>query len=94
MGSAPGFLWDDRKDELNRTKHGIPLRFGVLLFLGLQRLERPAKTVHGELRFMAIGKIEDRVPTCVFAYEDGARRLLSLRPASRRERAYAAEVDG
>lgn len=32
MGSAPGFTWSDLKAERNLQKHGIPLRFGVLLF--------------------------------------------------------------
>lgn len=94
MGEAPGFVWSDVKDEENRRKHGLPLRFGALLFLDHTRLERSAKTVHGELRFMAIGRIGDRVLTCVFALRNGDRRLVSVRPASRRERrAYATQTD-
>lgn len=61
MGSTDGFTWSGPKDHANRAKHGVPLRFGVLQFPDGHRLEHPAKTIHGELRFMVIGKIGERV---------------------------------
>ncbi len=94
MGETDGFEWDDRKDRANADKHGIPLRFAVLLFDGRFIVERAAKTMPGEERFMAIGVVAARVLTCVFPYIAGRRRLISLRPASRAERGlYVAQVD-
>lgn len=102
MGAAPGFSWDDLKDDRNPSKHGVPLRFGALLFEGQPRFERPAKTLHGELRFMAVAKLQtgaiaglDEVMlSCVFTWVGGDRHLLSTRRASRSERkAYAAQMD-
>lgn len=93
MGGAPGFTWDDLKDELNSRKHGIYLRFGMLVFQDRSWLEVPAKTMHGELRFMAVGKIGPHVLSCIFTIEGADRRLLSLRAASRRERRiYDAQI--
>jgi uncharacterized DUF497 family protein len=72
----------------------MPLRFGVLVFLNPIRLERPAKTVHGELRYQAIGTVEGRVLSCIYTIDGSSKRLLSVRPASRNERrSHAAYVD-
>lgn len=94
MGGIPGFSWSDPKDDQNFRAHHVRLRFGVLVFNDPYLVERPAKTMHGELRFMAIGKVEGRVLSCVWTFEGVTRHLISLRPSSRKERrSYGAQVD-
>lgn len=95
MGRTDEFEWDDDKDRLNQSKHGIPLRFAVILFDDPHLVEKAGKTIHGELRFIAIGTLGDRVLSCVYAYaQSGRRRLISLRPASRAERRlYVSQMD-
>lgn len=94
MGRVNDFEWDDRKDWQNLAKHGVPLRFAVLLFDDPYLLQKSAKSLHGELRHMAIGRIGPNVLSCVFTNLEGRRRLISLRPASRPERRlYVAQMD-
>ena len=93
-GRTDEFERDDRKDLQNLAMHGVPLRFGVLLFDDPYLLQKAAKSLHGELRHMAICRIGPVVLSCVFANLEGRRRLISVRPASRTERRlYVAQMD-
>lgn len=94
MGETDDFEWDDEKDAANLRKHGVPLRLAVLLFDDPYLLESSAGLRNGEPRFISVGKIEDRVLACVFAFRGSRRRLISLRAARRSERrVYAAQVE-
>jgi uncharacterized DUF497 family protein len=37
-GEAPGFEWDDAKDRINRTKHGVGFDTAKLAFLDSSRV--------------------------------------------------------
>lgn len=41
---------------------------------------------YGEVRLVAIGEIHGRVFTCVYTWRGERQRVISLRPASRKER--------
>jgi uncharacterized DUF497 family protein len=95
MGETEDFEWDDTKDAFNIAKHGLPLRFAVLLFDDPHLVNlRPRVTESGETRHIAVGKVEGRVFACVYTIRGKRRRLISLRAASRSERrVYDAQVD-
>ncbi|MCS0502092.1 BrnT family toxin [Ancylobacter mangrovi] len=87
MGETDDFEWDDDKDAANLAKHGLPLFFGMFVFDGRPRLERPSpKLVAGEARTEAMAELEGRVILCVFVWRAHRRRLISVRRAHRSER--------
>ena len=94
MGETANFRWNDQKDAYNQQKHGLPLRFVEAIFAS-NYIGIPTRyAVSGELRHMLTGKVSGRVLTCGCVWDGAKRRVMSLRPASRRERrAYQAEVD-
>ncbi|WP_417468413.1 BrnT family toxin [Maricaulis sp.] len=80
------FAWDEAKDKANRRKHGFGFDLAVRAFKG-QCLTLPARNVGGEARGLTIGRIEDLlVIAVVHTDRQGRTRLISARPASRRER--------
>jgi uncharacterized DUF497 family protein len=87
---ATAFEWDDAKAARNREKHGIAFEQAVLVWedpdlLTLTAAARP------ELRWMALGLTAGQLLAVVFSQPNADTiRLISARPASRKERAHYA----
>ena len=88
------FDWRDAKARYNRAKHGVAFEavtrfdFETALILFDDRRD------YGEIREQALGMIDDRLHQLAFTRRGHVLRIISLRPASRRERArYNAWVD-
>jgi uncharacterized DUF497 family protein len=79
------FEWDEAKRLNNIEKHGIDFLRADLLFESAYLLA-PAKTVHGEQRWLAIGVLDDVHVTVVFTKRSTAIRLISMRRARDEER--------
>ena len=73
-----------RKSEGNRRKHGIDFPAAQALWEDPDRVEIPART-EDEPRLMIIGRIGTRVWSAVIAYRGDSVRMISARPASRKE---------
>ncbi len=85
------FEWDQRKSDRNRLERALPFDLAVLLFNGPTLERRDVRRDYGELRVLAIGDVGGLILHCVYTYRDPVRRIISLRPANRRERdAYRA----
>ena len=84
------FEWDPRKAEANCRKHGIDFEDAKRVFFDPLRRTGIEGNDHGEIRWRTVGEI-DRV---VFVVSHTIReegeieviRIISARPASRRER--------
>jgi uncharacterized DUF497 family protein len=93
------YEWDGRKQLANLAKHGLDLADAPMVFGGIV-LETPDdRRDYRERRFVAIGRLGGRVVSCVYTYRtarDGreVRRVISLRPASRKERARYGDHTG
>lgn len=81
------FEWDEAKDAANRAKHGIGFDRAVRVF-SEPSISYPAKAgIDGEARTVTIGLIEDLlIAAVVHTDRQGVIRLISARPASRKER--------
>lgn len=78
-------LFDASKDAANREKHGISLAaFDAMV--DRQVAEDVKHSTAAEVRFHVIGRIAGRVYVAVITYRAGVERVISLRPASRKER--------
>jgi uncharacterized protein len=80
------FEWDEHKRQRNVELHGIDFERAKEIWQG-PVLEIPSSQVqHGEERFLAVGRIEDRFITVVFTWRENRRRIISARVARRHER--------
>ncbi|HPA72249.1 MAG TPA: BrnT family toxin [Spirochaetota bacterium] len=72
------FEYDREKSDSNILKHGIDFEDVQQLWDDPERIEIPAKTVD-ESRFLIIGKIHDRIWSCVIPYRGEKIRIISAR---------------
>ena len=79
--------FDPAKDKANIAKHGISLRAAEGFDWNTAYEREDNRFDYGELRFVAIGRIGDRLHVLVFAdgTHDDAIRAISLRPAEKHE---------
>ena len=81
------FEWDEAKNQANIRKHGVSFKMATRIF------DRPVLTWldrrknYGENRYTSIGEAGyEALIVVVHTRRDGRIRLISARPASRKER--------
>lgn len=81
------FEWDRAKDLINIAKHGVSFDLAKRVFEGPTLTWVDDREDYGEVRRISIGMVEDAAVLVVAHTERNGRiRLISARPASRRER--------
>lgn len=78
--------WDDAKSERNRKERGFGFDYAALIFQGAVLEEEDRRRDYGERRFVATGAVGDDLFVVVFTWRSDRRRIISARPAKRRER--------
>ena len=79
------FEFDLRKSETNRQERGFGFGFAARIFLGRTSVSF-ARVERGEIRMKAVGEIEDACYVVIFVDDGDVRRIISARPANRKER--------
>ena len=83
------FEWDPRKATDNRRKHGVPFEEAVAAFADTLSVTvpDPDHSGAGEERYILVGRsAEGRLLVVSYAERGAAIRIISARPATRRER--------
>lgn len=89
------FEWDDAKSESNRIERDLPFDLAIKMFDGQTLEQLDARRDYQEVRVQAIGTVGSLILLCVYTDRGAVRRIISLRPANRRERdAYRAAFPG
>jgi uncharacterized protein len=90
------FAWDERKNRINKRKHGVSFETASAVFDDPYHLTRQDREVDGEPRRQRIGIVHG-IQVLLVAHtvdEDEDRiRILSARKAARRERSMYAQND-
>ncbi len=86
------FEFDPQKSEANKQKHGIDFVEAQALWLDVDRIETPARTVD-EPRTLVIGRIRDQHWSAVVTYRRDRIRIISVR-RSRTEEVEIYEGEG
>jgi len=86
------FEYDPKKSQVNKTRHGIDFLEAQALWLDIDRVEIPAKTLD-ENRSMVIGMIGGKHWSAVITYRGENVRLISVR-RSRKEEIEIYESEG
>ena len=83
--------WDPAKARANVARHGIAFEDAELALTDPAGLTREDPDARGEARFITVGADAlGRIVAVVYAYRGDDVRLISARPATRREKeAYA-----
>lgn len=82
------YEWDEQKRLENLAKH--QLDFAEAEFFDWDTALRMPSPRHGELRWIAIGYIGDRLHIVIYTVRGESTRIISLRKANvREERRYA-----
>ncbi len=78
------FEWDENKNKKNKAKHGVDFTEIQKLWEDVFALIFNAKQ-DKENRKLAIGRIGQRVYAVIFIWRNSRVRLISARPASKKE---------
>ena len=85
--SKASFEWDEEKDRINFTKHGIHFRTAAKVFLDPNKLIREDEEHPEEQRYDVLGKVGKILfVVCAFR-EENTVRLISARLATTPEKA-------
>jgi len=83
------FAWDERKNRVNKQKHGVSFETAILVFDDPYHVTRQDREVGGEPRWQTIGMVS-AVQVILVAHtvdeDEELIRILSARKATRRER--------
>ncbi len=80
------FEWDETKDRANVAKHGIDFETAKRIFEGPMLARTDRRRDYGEERYIGIGRVEAATIVVAYTARGGRLRLISARPASRKER--------
>ncbi len=81
------FEWDEPKNQANINKHGISFERAITIFAGTIISAPDIRYDYGESREVTIGMMDDCVIIVVVHTDrQGVIRIISARPANRKER--------
>jgi uncharacterized DUF497 family protein len=80
------FEWDAAKDAETMRRRGFGFRTASIVFEGFVVVDRDKRRDYGELRLSAIGFADGSIIVVIYTKRWGVRRLISARPANRKER--------
>jgi uncharacterized protein len=81
------FEWDEDKHHRNSSERGFGFDFAALMFDGPVIEKTDNRRDYGEMRILAIGEAEGVVLAVIYTDREDVRRIISARPASKKERA-------
>jgi len=80
------FSYDPAKSERNDAERGLPFDLAADFEWDLALIFRDMRKDYGELRYLALGPIGERLHVVVFTLRGDTVHVISLRKANRRER--------
>ncbi len=86
--------WDEQKREVNRDKHGLDFEDARHVLSQPMLILEDNRKDYGEQRFRGIGPMKDIVVLIAFTVRSDALRIISMRPANKKEKiAYARALE-
>ncbi len=77
---------DQTKSDKNFTERGFDFEYACKIFDGDTMERDDTRRDYGERRVIAIGEVDEEIYVIVYTPRGQARRIISARPASTRER--------
>ena len=92
MGLTTDFEWDSTKETANRKRHGVDFQTAAKIFLDPNVIEFDDRSADGELRFNAIGLVDDRMLFVTYTMRGDVVRIISARGAEPHEKRKYHEI--
>jgi len=71
------FEWDEKKDEQNQKKHGVPFILAQYAFVDPDRIiAEDTRHSQTEKRYYCFGKVGDKIMTVRFTYRQNRIRII------------------
>ena len=86
------FEWDGSKNQVNLRKHGIAFKTAARVFLDPYAIEFDDLDASGELRFNAIGLVDNRMLFVTYTMRNDTVRIISARGAEPHEKRKYHEI--
>jgi uncharacterized DUF497 family protein len=80
------FEWDENKRLVNLRKHGIDFADARKVFKGERIIFIDDRFDYGELRFVTIGLLNEKLITVTYTENDETTRIINARKATPNER--------
>ncbi len=80
------FEWDEAKDRANVAKHGVGFQTAKRIFESVVLTRPDSRRDYGEERHISVGQVGPAVLVVAHTRRGARLRLISARPASRKER--------
>lgn len=87
MPAPTRFEWNEAKSQATLASRGFDFERATRIFGGHVLEEPDTRRDYGEIRIRALGAVEDDVLAVVYTDRGDVRRIVSARPANRKERA-------
>lgn len=90
------FAWDERKNRINKQKHGVSFETAILVFDDPYHLTRQDREVEGEARWQTsgmVGGVQVLLVAHTLGEEEELIRIVSARKATRCERRMYAQIE-
>ena len=85
--------FDPAKSEKNARERGLAFNLVADFDFDSAQIVKDERRDYGEVRYRAVGRLNDAVAVVVFTIRHEAVRVISLRPANRKERLRYEEED-
>jgi uncharacterized DUF497 family protein len=82
------FEFDDAKRDKTLAERGLDFSRAVEVFAGVHLTEQDSRQGYTEDRFITVGHLEGRLVVLVWTPRDEVRRIISMRKANEREKAF------
>ena len=86
------FEWDDAKERANKRKHGVDFQAAARVFLDPYLIEFDDAGAGDELRFNAIGLVDNRMLFVSYTMRGDVVRIISARGAEPHEKRKYHEI--
>ena len=80
------FEWDEAKDRANVARHGVGFETAKRIFEGTILTRPDSRRDYGETRHTSVGRVGPAVLVVAHTRRGANLRVISARPASRKER--------
>ncbi len=88
------YEWDEKKAEANLLRHGVDFKSAIEFDWETALEARDDRFDYGEERWIALGLIHKRLHVLVYTLRGSKIRIISLRRANKRERAFYEKETG
>lgn len=79
------YEWDEAKRQSNLAKHGVDFAAIDQFEWSTAVVSEDRRRTYGERRWLALGKIGNRVHALIYTERDWRKRIISLRKSKRKE---------